>query len=72
MVGPPRLVLKFQSTAEGGLPVLREIDPLAVVGLAAAAALALFVHQWDRNITASLKDPGMRTLVLKSAAPEKD
>lgn len=52
--------------------MLREIDPLAVVGLAAAAALALFVHQWDRNITASLKDPGMRTLVLKSAAPEKD
>jgi hypothetical protein len=52
--------------------MLREIDPLAVVGVAAAAALALFFHQWDRSITASLKDSGMRTLVVKSAAPEKD
>ncbi|MNU36366.1 hypothetical protein D3C71_249810 [compost metagenome] len=53
-------------------PVLREIDPLSVVGVAAAAALALFFHQWDRSVTASLRDPGMRTLVVKSAAPEKD
>jgi hypothetical protein len=45
--------------------VLREIDPLSVVGVAAAAALALFFHQWDRSLTASLKDPGMRTIVLK-------
>jgi hypothetical protein len=47
--------------------MLREIDPISVVGVAAAAALALFCHQWDRSLTESLKDPGMRTLVVKPA-----
>lgn len=47
--------------------MLREIDPISVVGVAAAAALALFCHQWDRSLTVSLKDPGMRTLVVKPA-----
>jgi hypothetical protein len=50
--------------------MLREIDPISVVGVAAAAAIAIFFHQWDRSLTESLKDPGMRTLVVKPSVPD--
>lgn len=46
--------------------MLREIDPVSVIGVVVAATLAIFSHQWGRDVSGSLRDPGMKTVVASS------